>query len=297
MPMRLKILCAAPALLLTVALGAMSRHMPAPGLQPVPTDDYERYLLTADSAARLMKAERWSDAEAALKRALRLRPADPSNGLLFSNLGYCQTMQGDYATALQSYDIALIKTKDSPAIYENRARTYLLQGDEQHARQDLDRAIDLDSTRRNALTLRSTLLLKQGDSEKALTDLKLLDKVHPGDAWTLTAMGECLVRKGDKSEADSCFREALLHNPDPESYTAIAGHYIDSDRLQDADETIYQALTRYPREGMLYLLRGVLHRMRFQNTEAEIDKKIAMEYGVDSQTVEDYLPTIAPKKR
>ena len=50
-------------------------------------DDDSRYLAMLDSADLYMKGARWSSAEDMIRGALRLRPALPTNYLLFSHLG------------------------------------------------------------------------------------------------------------------------------------------------------------------------------------------------------------------
>jgi hypothetical protein len=58
-----------------------------------------------------------------------------------------------------------------------------------------------------------------------------------------------------------------------------------------AEETILKdAIRKWPRNPLLYLYRGVIHKNRYENKEAEIDKKLAIEYGADPQTVEIFFP-------
>lgn len=62
-------------------------------------------------------------------------------------------------------------------------------------------------------------------------------------------------------------------------------------KLQEALDTVKEALADNPHEGRLYLLRGWIKEKLLIYREAEADKKLAIEYGVDPQTVEHFIPT------
>lgn len=265
--------------------------------QNTKTDKNSRYMLLADSATRFMEKEQWEDARRCLIEALKLNPASPVNPMLFSNLGICQSNIGDYASALQSYEIALIRQPNSTSILLNRARTHLMQSKEKEALRDLDKILEVDSTRIEARRLRSTLRMKQGDYAGALKDITNLSTVLPEDPWLHAAKGQCLATMGDNEAASREFTEALKHEPDVETMLAAIMYYLTTDDYQNAEETIFQALKQFPREGGLYLMRAVLHKKRFQNEEAEIDKKIAAKYGVDCQIIDSYFPSDPPMKR
>ncbi|MDE6512147.1 MAG: hypothetical protein K2L00_08685, partial [Muribaculaceae bacterium] len=55
--------------------------------QQAPSSTYNRYLELADSARYHIGKEQWSEAARCTRDALRLEPANPSNPMLFSNLG------------------------------------------------------------------------------------------------------------------------------------------------------------------------------------------------------------------
>lgn len=252
-------------------------------------DASARYMQLADSAEIMMKAERWDVAERMLTEALRDNPTNPLNPMLFSNLGLCQSNTGQYAKALQSFDIALIKSPCSPKVLANRARTCLLIGDEEGAAADLDKILESDSLNTDALRLRTMLLMRSGEFSKAEGYLQRMRRHGATDAWTLSELGRCIQKRGAVGEALKLYSEALKEAPESETYVAIAMYEIEGGAAGEAEETIRQGLKAYPREGMLYLLRAICHKEKFQNEDAEIDKKMAREYGVDDQTIGQFF--------
>ena len=73
----------------------------------------KRYVELADSADYYMKRDRWRDAERVIVTALRHEPANPSNWLLWSNLGVVRTHSDDYKGAMEAYDVGLASAPES----------------------------------------------------------------------------------------------------------------------------------------------------------------------------------------
>ncbi|MCM1474637.1 MAG: tetratricopeptide repeat protein [Muribaculaceae bacterium] len=256
-----------------------------------------RYLALADSATTFMDSQHWESARQCLIKALRLQPGLPTNSLIYSNLGVCQTNLGMYGEALHSFEIALVKSPNSPTILSNRARTHLIMNSPADALTDLNDALAADSLFSNALRLRSTLLLQRGDFAGAEADYSRLNTLQPQEAWTLSALGRCAYAQGDPKRGENLLQEALKCEPDAETYVSIALTQLDVQDMQSLEETLRQGIKHYPREGMLYLLRAVTEREKFQNEDAEIDKKIASDYGVDPQIIDALFGSPARKKR
>lgn len=278
----------------------------------------ERYLQLADSASIFMRNERWGEASRYISDALRLQPANPGNTLLFSNLGVCAHNLGDYDKALQSFDISLIKAPKSPVVLLQRAKTYIALQRPDDAIADLNTAIASDSLNADALRLRSALLLRSciesknirthepcvptelNRTDSAMADFQRLTRISPSDPWPKAGLANTLCIKDPKGNLPTIKKllsEALEGAPDLETRLTAINIYLQTEELSLAEEAIRQSLKEYPREGMLYLQRALLHRQRYQNEEAEIDKKIAVKYGVDSQTIESYFPVSRKRKR
>ena len=67
----------------------------------------QTYIQYVDSADNYIKRENWEAAERMTIAALRLKPANKLNYLLWSNLGDIRTRQQNYEGALEAFEIAL----------------------------------------------------------------------------------------------------------------------------------------------------------------------------------------------
>lgn len=250
----------------------------------------QTYMEYVDSADNYIKRERWADAERATVAALQLKPANKLNFHLWSNLGDIRTRLGDYDGALQAFDIALASRPESPKVLCGRAYTYLEMGETSKAMSDIDKAIEKDSTLAWPMRMRGTLLIGLGKYDEAERDFMRLKKVHPDDAGAFKGLGKIEAARGNSAKAIEYLRKSLDREKDDDTWFYLIMVLIEDDKLREAKEELLVALKRYPRNGNLYLLRGVIHKKNYENEQAEIDKKIALEYGADPHLVENYFP-------
>ncbi|MDE6512384.1 MAG: hypothetical protein K2L00_09900, partial [Muribaculaceae bacterium] len=61
-------------------------------------------------------------------------------------------------------------------------------------------------------------------------------------------------------------------------------------KLTEALSTAKGAIEEHPHDGRLYLLRGWIKKLMLLYREADADKKLAIDYGVDYQTVQRFFP-------
>lgn len=270
-------------LLLTASLFTAAAHA-----------DTTRWTALADSASAAMDAERWPLAEELLTEALRADPANPSNPMLFSNLGVARMQNGRNAQAIECFDIALLKAPGSPVVLAHRAKAHLLAGDHASALADMTRVLEIDSTRTDIRRLRALTLLRDGDPSRALADL---ERILPTttDASIHAAAAEAATLTGDTERAITLWISAMTTAEEPPIYVQGIHALLASDHIQDAESFINQGVKLFPTEGMLYLYAARLHHLRYQAEEEKINKKIALQYGVDPQTVDRYLSQPRPE--
>lgn len=250
------------------------------------------YEALIDSADNYAKMERWSDAERIYTEALQKYPASPLNSMIFSNIGVCRTNLGRYEEAIESFDIALIKSPESPRILCAKATACLLAGQDSVALASLNAAVRCDSISPIPRRLRGKILLVNKDLKRALDDFSVLSNVDPTDEWGPGGIGEVYMAMEKDAEAIPLLQKALSLNEDPDFRLSLASALLTVNRLADADELIRESIEKYPTTGEFYLLRGVLHRKFHLNNEAEYDILLAKKYGVDPQTVEKFLPKL-----
>lgn len=239
------------------------------------------YVQMADSADRYMSQGRWLDAERVIVKALRHEPANKSNYLLWSNLGLVRTNMEDYDGALEAYNIGLISAPHSTVLLSNRARTYITKGDTEAAMTDLDTALALDSTLQWPRKMRGLLRTATGDLPGAVSDFAKYEESYGEDAAILEAEGDIATSRGDIDTAITRYRAAYKLEPD----TSLLGKSLLTaymfDRLDDMADDLTEGLKKYPRDGMLYLMRAMLNKSRFQTDAMEVDLKMSKEFGVD----------------
>lgn len=284
-------------LTLTVAACAMAQAATAtePATQPTVTAEYSRYLQLADSAQYFISKEQWSDAARCTRDALRLDPGNVGNVMLFSNLGLSAGMDGKIGEAMQCFDIALSRAPKSIPVLTSKAKIQIKASDTEGAKETLDMILSLDSLAEWPLQTRGLLRMREKDYRKAYDDFKTLTVNYPSNSWGPGGMAKCMELQGYLSEAAGYYRDALQRcGADDEDRVEFQLGLIENlghtGKLNEALETAKTAIEENPHDGRLYLLRGWIKQKLLIYREADSDKKLAIDYGVDLQTVERFFP-------
>lgn len=238
------------------------------------------YVSLADSADNYIKRERWEDAERVIIEALRHEPANPSNWLLWSNLGVVRTHRDNYEGALQAYEIGLSGAPKSTVLLNNRAWTRMSHGDSKDALSDLDHSLELDSLQPWPLKMRGLILMRSGNRKQARIDLSRSDALQPRDASVLAALGDLDAADGSLDKALDMYHRSLEVEKDPDISFRMLLIMTDKNDPKADEETI-QALSRWPRHGTLHLIRAIQLKRKYQNDAAEKEKNLAFQYGAD----------------
>lgn len=258
-------------------------------VSPIASATSPQYLALADSADNYIRAENWDMAEKTIVSALRLEPGNFHNSLLLSNLGVVQTRRGNMDEALESFRLALSIAPGSSVVYSNRARTYLHLRRYDEALSDINRSLEIDSIQEWPLQMRGLLLLNK-EPQKAKTDFERLNRFYPRNVYALTGLAAVAETEGKYDEALDFYDKAVAIEDDPEIRFSRILLKINNQKYNEASEDISGSLSLFPHAGELYLLRGYLHKLRFRNDDALIDKKIALDKGADPQLVEKFFP-------
>ncbi|HZG69812.1 MAG TPA: tetratricopeptide repeat protein, partial [Herpetosiphonaceae bacterium] len=130
----------------------------------------------------LLRDGRAGDARTPLERAHEL---DPSDATVCSLLGQVDELQGDFATAIQSYSRAVALHPDNGRYHLRLGLAQLTQGQAETALEHLGRAAELEPARAQVWTAFSKALLKAGQLERAATCSSRAVQLGPEDgaAW------------------------------------------------------------------------------------------------------------------
>lgn len=264
--------------------------------QAVPANPaYSRYLQLADSAQYYISKENWSEAARCTREALRLDPGNVGNVMLFSNLGLAAGMDGKYGEAMQCFDIALSRAPKSLPVLTSKAKIQIKASDPDGAMETLDTILKLDSLAEWPLQTRGLLRMRAGDYKAAFDDFKTITKNFPKNTWGPGGMAKCMEIQGYLAEAAGYYRDAIDRTaPDDEDRVEFQLGLIENlghtGKLTEALDAAKDALSEHPHDGRLYLLRGWIKKQLLIYREAEADKKLAIDYGVDPQTIERFFP-------
>ena len=214
---------------------------------------------------------RWQDAADAIEKAMALRPGNPSNILLMSNLGIVYYNLGKDSLAIATLDKAHQLAPKSVTVLMNRADVLLSMQREQEAYQDLSTIIALDSTLVTPLYHRALLALRRGDKTRALADCNRLKEIAPENIETFIANGSYYSAVEQWIDAIPYYTTAIEIQPSSQLYCARAVCYLMLQRLGEASADITSGLELNPDDKELYLYRAYLNKMRYLTDDARRD--------------------------
>ena len=260
-----------------------------------PTAEYSRYLELVDSAQFFIGKEQWSEASRCTREALRLDPANVGNIMLFNNLGLATGMDGKFGEAMQCFDIALSRAPKSIPVLTSKAKIQIKASDQEGALETLDKILSIDSVAEWPLQTRGLLRMRNSDYKGAFSDFKALTKQYPKNTWGYGGLAKCMEMQGYLAEAAGYYRDAIEHTiagdeDRVEFQLGLIENLGHTEKLTEALEEAKQAISESPHDGRLYLLRGWIKKKLLIYREAEDDKKLAINYGVDYQTIERFFP-------
>ncbi len=252
----------------------------------------QTYIQYVDSADYYIKREVWNKAEEMTIKALKSMPANKLNYLLWSNLGDIRSRQGDNDGALQAFDIALTTNPENASILAKRAYVHISRQDIGNALSDINSSLEIDSVQEWPLQTRANILMNEGKYAEAEKDFMSLGNHFPDNPEAYTGLGKIASARGDAKNAEKYFRRAIEAKDTEEARFLLILLLINNSEVPKAKEELLVALKRYPRSGNLYLLRGVIHKINFENESAMLDRKIALDYGASSELVKRLLPAV-----
>lgn len=240
----------------------------------------------ADSA--IARSE-WDEAESLLTEAISLRPGDPGNVLLLSNLGIVRHQRGDDVGALEALTDAHYIAPASVTVLSNRARVYLSMGHKNEAVADYEKVMQLDSTLIEPYFYRGMVSFSVGDLESAEMDFEHLRSMDSDAELTLVALAALHTARGENESAAGEYSRLIEMSPAAEYYSGLIENQLALERLSDAAESIAAAMELYPAESEFYIFRALLNKKRYLYDDARSDARRAVALGANAQQVNALL--------
>lgn len=250
-----------------------------------PETEEDPYFILMGEAEKAIANEDYEEAAARLIDAIGLKPGNPSNLILMSNLGMVYSCLDRDSLAIATLDEVNRQAPKMTAAMLNRARIKLKINDSDGAYEDFCKIIELDSMNTDARYFRGMMALYGGKKDIAEGDFKILEQKQPTRVKTYAALGTLYSMTGREREAVKYLSKLIEVDPNPEFYATLAGCYLVLEELSDASTVISEGLKLYGHDPELYYYRAWLNRDRFRLDEAHEDAKLAIIYGASPDRV------------
>ena len=237
---------------------------------------------------KAISEQRWAAADSLILSALRAEPANPTNPLLFFNLGVVRYNMGRDSLALEALDIALQKVPNSLQILSNHAMVLRSLHRDDEAFSDYSKILKIDSTHTEANFYHGMMSLDRNDLATARADIARLD---PESEYGLVGRAELSMLTGAKGvyEAIDIYGKLIEKWPSAEYYMRRSLCYIILERYNDASADINEAIRLSPNDGELYHIRALINKFRFRDDDAAADARRAVQLGVNPEQVAGLL--------
>lgn len=249
------------------------------------TDEENPYLLLIGEAESAIAEGDYVSAIMCFKDAMRVEPDNPSNVLLYNNLGLLYAQLGQDSLAMRAYDNALAIAPSMTTVMGNRAELCLRLGRQDEALRGFADVIERDSLNAKARFYHGMMSLYTADAQTAIADFNALKAVDPDGENTAIALSSLYSMTGCELQAIPYYQRLIALSPEPEYYAGLAGCYLALDRLSDATATIAEGLERCGEDPELYYYRAWANREAYQLDKAKADAKRAIQLGADPTKV------------
>jgi tetratricopeptide (TPR) repeat protein len=222
--------------------------------------------------------------------------------------GLDKTQVGDYAGAIEAFEMALIATPHSDAVYYRRGLAYFDLGDNLKAVADYTKSIEIQPQQKDAYYARALVRLILKNFNGALEDInksigfgrdyapayqlkgticqKLAQRQDAIQAYKLAA--SLYLKQQDVANSKVCLAKAEELAPRnaialPVSYGAAIAKAETGD-LWGAAQAADNAVRDNPQDAQAYCCRGVIHLMRSQAQQAIADFNRAIQLDPKTHT-------------
>jgi tetratricopeptide (TPR) repeat protein len=235
-------------------------------------------------------ADSLSQAEDALREALRIEPGNPSNGMLLLNLGTIQRRQGKLKEAEDSYTIGLAFLPKNLTLLNNRAQLFAEMEKYPEAIEDYTEVIYQEPENENAYYERALCKLMNQDTLGARLDLEQIDLFNPNSAKSRLGMAYVYKAQEMWREASELYDALIERNPRNASLLRERAEvFYFSNRMGAALDDVNKSIDFDPRDPYSYLLRAQIRYAKGDKEFARRDLNQALELGLNKDEVKDLI--------
>jgi len=225
-----------------------------------------------------------------LKNAMRLEPANPQNGLLFSNLGTLQRQLGQLEEAEISYGCAIALLPEAATPRTARAQLYAQMERYTNAIDDYNKVLLSDPQNEDLIYERAMCRLMAADTTGARQDLEFIDTFNPHSAKS--RLGMAIVYKATRQYSLALDLYNALIKANPKSWSLLRDraevHFL-SNHMGAALTDINTSIEMNPNDPMSYLLRAQIRLSKNDREYARRDINKAIEKGLETEIATQFL--------
>ena len=237
-----------------------------------------------------LDADSLSEAEEALREALRIEPGNPGNGMLLLNLGTIQRRQGKLKEAEESYTIGLAFLPNNLTLLNSRAQLFAEMEKYPEAINDYTEVIYHEPENEDAYYERALCKLMNQDTLGARLDLEQIDRFNPNSAKSRLGMAYVYKAQQMWREASELYDALIERNPRNASLLRERAEvFYFSNRMGAALDDVNKSIDFDPRDPYSYLLRAQIRYAKGDKEFARRDLNQALELGLNKEEVRDLI--------
>ncbi|NDW19774.1 hypothetical protein D0T53_12780 [Dysgonomonas sp. 216] len=236
------------------------------------------------------EAQDYVAAEQVLKEAMRKEPANPGNTLLLSNLGTIQRILGKKDEALISYSIALGRHPNAVFVLQNRAALYCDIDSINLALQDYNLILSIDKENIDALYSRGLIQLNKKNYLAAESDFEQIKTIEPNNLNANMGLALIVKQQGNWKKAEELYSDLIYdYKTNDQLYLNRAECYLELQKLARTQEDLNKAANYGNNSPFLYILKGRLKLLQYDNNAAKEYFLKAQDLGANKLLIDDYL--------
>ena len=229
-------------------------------------------------------------AEAGLRAAMKIEPANPQNFLLLTNLGTIQRRLGRKEDALMSYSAGLGIHPKSITLLENRASLYTEMNQPEKAISDYDFLIIQEPEHQEALYCRGLLYVQIKSYTAAQMDFERIMEINEKSVRARLGHAILARMRGDYVESEKIYNYLITQMPkDMILYQGRAELFFLMGKNARAMGDINKVFSLGTPEVQAYVLRGKIKLGQYEKESAMKDFLKAKELGYDPLILDELM--------
>ena len=235
------------------------------------------YLPALEGAAQIEYDTGGKDAEALLRRVLRLQPNDSTSHAMLAVLAY---RRRDCASAVLEFERSGALVDAQPAALEAYGDCLVRRKEMEKAITVFGRAVERGPDDPRARYRLASVQMMAQHPKDALATLEPLLRSNSADAIAMDLAASAYEADGNTPEAVRILRQAIVSDPhNVNLYVDFANLSIDHQSYAVGVDMINAGLTAEPKSASLYVARGILlvQLAQFDRAEADFEKADALD--------------------